>query len=86
MARTRRMATAGRRRFRYLDSRGSAIRDAEKIERIEALAIPPAWKDVRISPRAAREAPGTGIDGAGRKQYRYHADFRRAQEQRSSTS
>ena len=45
-------------RFRYLDARGNRIEDPAKIERIEQLVIPPAWKDVWISPRAEREAPG----------------------------
>ena len=48
----------GRRQFRYLDSRGKRITDPAKLERIESLAIPPAWKDVWISPRAEREAAG----------------------------
>ena len=38
-------------RFRYLDGRGNRIDDPAKIERIESLVIPPAWKDVWISPR-----------------------------------
>jgi DNA topoisomerase I len=68
-------------RFRYLDSRGRRIADPEKLERIEALAIPPAWKEVRISPRATAKLQATGIDAAGRRQYRYHDDYRAAQEQ-----
>jgi DNA topoisomerase-1 len=67
--------------FRYLDQQGRPIRDPVKVERIEKLAIPPAWKEVCItsSPRAKLQA--TGVDKAGRKQYLYHADFRAAQEQ-----
>jgi DNA topoisomerase-1 len=68
-------------RFRYLDSRGRRIADPEKLERIEALAIPPAWKEVRISPRATAKLQATGIDAAGRRQYRYHDNYRAAQEQ-----
>ncbi len=68
-------------RFRYLDSGGRRIADPEKLERIEALAIPPAWKEVRISPRATAKLQATGIDAAGGRQYRYHDDYRAAQEQ-----
>src|SRR5437588_10859733 len=69
-----------RRPFRYLDGRGNQIRDAEVLERIEELAIPPAWKDVWISPRPYAKVQATGYDKAGRKQYLYHADYRAAQE------
>jgi DNA topoisomerase-1 len=67
--------------FRYVDHRDRQIRDPAKLERIEKLAIPPAWKDVRISPSARAKVQATGLDKAGRKQYLYHADFRAAQEQ-----
>lgn len=70
-----------KRAFRYLDARGKRIRDPHVLERIEALAIPPAWKDVWIAagPRAKLQA--TGYDKAGRKQYLYHATYRAAQEE-----
>ena len=67
--------------FRYYDQRGKLISDPAKIERIEKLAIPPAWKDVWISPSARAKLQATGRDKAGRKQYVYHSDFRAAQEQ-----
>jgi DNA topoisomerase-1 len=67
--------------FRYYDQRGRQIRDPAKIERIEKLAIPPAWRDVCIAPRPSAKLQATGYDKAGRKQYLYHADFRAAQEQ-----
>ena len=68
-------------RFRYLDSQGRQITDAAKIERIEQLVIPPAWKEVWISPRASAKLQATGIDRAGRRQYLYHPEFRAQQEQ-----
>lgn len=68
-------------RFRYLDARGNAITDEDQLERIRALVIPPAWKDVRISPRANAKLQATGVDAAGRRQYLYHADFRAQQQQ-----
>jgi DNA topoisomerase IB len=67
--------------FRYLDQRGRPIRDPATIERIERLAIPPAWKDVWISPSPKAKLQATGRDSAGRKQYLYHPDFRAAREQ-----
>ncbi|MFL5918338.1 MAG: DNA topoisomerase IB [Gaiellaceae bacterium] len=75
----RRVGSRGR--FRYVDARGNTITDAEKLERIRALVIPPAWKDVWISPRASAKLQATGVDAAGRRQYLYHANFRAQQEQ-----
>jgi DNA topoisomerase I len=69
-----------RRHFRYLDSRARPISDPAKLARIEALVIPPAWKDVWISPRPTAKLQATGIDAAGRRQYLYHEDYRAAQE------
>ena len=69
-----------RRHFRYLDSRGDRITDEAKLERIDTLRIPPAWKDVWISPNARANLQATGLDAAGRRQYLYHPDFRAAQE------
>ena len=67
--------------FRYFDQRGRQIRDPEKIERIEKLAIPPAWRDVWIAAGSRAKLQATGRDKAGRKQYLYHPDYRAAQEQ-----
>lgn len=71
----------GSRRFRYEDSRGRPIADEAALERIEALRIPPAWKDVWISPRANAKLQATGVDKAGRRQYLYHPEYRARQEQ-----
>ncbi len=68
-------------RFRYVDARGDRITDEEKLKRINALVIPPAWKDVWISPSGSAKLQATGIDAAGRKQYLYHPNFRAQQEQ-----
>ena len=67
--------------FHYVDSRGKRITDPAQIERIESLVIPPAWKDVWISPRPRAKLQATGIDRAGRRQYLYHPEFRARQEQ-----
>ena len=71
----------GRRRFRYVDSRGRAIGDEESLARIRSLAIPPAWENVWISPTAGADLQATGIDSAGRKQYLY-SERRRVARQR----
>jgi len=68
-------------RFRYVDARGNRISDEDKLERIKSLVIPPAWKDVWISPSASSKLQATGIDAAGRKQYLYHPTFRAQREQ-----
>jgi DNA topoisomerase IB len=68
-------------RFRYYDARGNHIRDEAKLARIDALVIPPAWKDVWISPRPNAKLQATGVDKAGRRQYLYHPAFRAQQEQ-----
>jgi DNA topoisomerase I len=69
------------RRVRYYDSRGNRITDEAKIARIQALRIPPAWRDVWISPRPGAKLQATGVDAAGRRQYLYHPEFRARQEQ-----
>jgi DNA topoisomerase I len=81
MARRGGWRRTGRRSFRYVDSRGMRISDPAKLERIEALVIPPAWKDVRISPRANAKLQATGVDAAGRRQYLYHPEYRARREQ-----
>src|SRR5947207_9326090 len=68
-------------RLRYVDARGNRITDPEKLERIRSLVIPPAWRDVWISPRPTAKLQATGLDRAGRRQYLYHPEFRAAQEQ-----
>src|SRR5690349_18916119 len=75
----KRLGSSGR--FRYVDARGNAISDEDKLARIRALVIPPAWKEVWISPSASAKLQATGVDAAGRRQYLYHAAFRAQQEQ-----
>jgi DNA topoisomerase-1 len=70
----------GRRRsgrgFTYLDTEGKPLRDTGAIERIKALVIPPAWRDVWISPDERGHIQAVGVDAAGRKQYMYHPQWR----------
>jgi DNA topoisomerase I len=67
--------------FTYLDQAGGRLTDAAEVARIRALAIPPAWRDVWISPDPRGHIQATGVDAAGRTQYRYHADWRAARDQ-----
>jgi DNA topoisomerase I len=67
--------------FRYFDSTGRAIRDLEELNRIKRLAIPPAWQNVWICPDSTGHLQATGRDDRGRKQYRYHADWRTIRDQ-----
>ena len=66
--------------FRYLDPAGKAVKDPKTLQRIRKLAIPPAWTEVWICPIAEGHIQATGRDAKGRKQYRYHADFRAVRE------
>ena len=61
--------------FHYHDARGERVTDAKVLDRIRALAIPPAWTDVWICPRASGHIQAVGRDVKGRKQYRYHPDW-----------
>jgi DNA topoisomerase I len=58
--------------FEYLDEEGRRITEPGVLERIRELAIPPAWEDVWVCPYPLGHIQATGIDAAGRKQYRYH--------------
>jgi len=62
--------------FRYIGLDGKAARDEATLGRIRALAIPPAWTNVWISPEANGHIQATGRDAKQRKQYRYHAHWR----------
>jgi DNA topoisomerase-1 len=68
--------------FGYRDADGRKITDEETLRRIRSLAIPPAYRDVRIAadPRAHLQA--VGIDEAGRIQHRYHPDWEKVRERR----
>ena len=62
--------------FHYLQPSGTEITDAEELSRIKALAVPPAWTDVWISPDPFGHVQATGVDSRGRTQYRYHQLWR----------
>jgi DNA topoisomerase I len=63
--------------YEYFAPDGRKITDPEVIERCQALVIPPAWQDVWICPHPNGHLQAVGIDDAGRRQYRYHEQWRR---------
>ncbi|KND55053.1 DNA topoisomerase IB (poxvirus type) [Candidatus Paraburkholderia kirkii] len=62
--------------FAYFNIQGKRIDDDAKIRRIDALAIPPAYTGVWICPDPRGHLQATGRDARGRKQYRYHPQWR----------
>lgn len=62
--------------FKYVGANGKVIRDVSTLRRIRALAVPPAWSDVWICTDPRGHLQATGRDAKGRKQYRYHPDWR----------
>jgi DNA topoisomerase IB len=67
--------------FSYLTPEGERLTDPETLERIKNLVIPPAWKDVWISPDPCGHIQAIGTDDAGRRQYRYHDQWRRERDE-----
>jgi DNA topoisomerase-1 len=67
----------GGKRTWYVDDAGKRLKDRAEIERIRSLAIPPAWTDVWICTDARGHLQAVGRDARGRKQYRYHPEWRR---------
>ena len=66
--------------FFYRGADGKRVRNGAELRRIRALAIPPAYEEVWICSRANGHLQATGRDARGRKQYRYHADWRLAKD------
>ena len=66
--------------FAYVGPDGKRLRKAAELRRIRALAVPPAYEDVWICARANGHLQATGRDARGRKQYRYHPDWRLARD------
>ncbi|MDQ3929480.1 MAG: DNA topoisomerase IB [Chloroflexota bacterium] len=75
---TRRKSGKG---FIYTDPHGERLTDQKELARIKALAIPPAWSDVWISPYPSGHFQATGRDEKGRKQYRYHNRWREVRDE-----
>ena len=74
---TRRGAGKG---FAYYTPQGDLIRDRAERERLNAVALPPAYGDAWYCPAPNGHILATGVDERGRKQYRYHPEFRRMRE------
>ncbi|MGN6277406.1 MAG: DNA topoisomerase IB [Sphingomonas sp.] len=64
----------------YWDAEGKRITDRDEIDRLNAVGLPPAYTDAWYCPKANGHIQAVGWDEKGRKQYRYHADFREARE------
>ena len=62
--------------WEYLDAAGRPVRDPDTIARVDRLVLPPAWEDVWICPVASGHIQATGVDARGRRQYRYHDQWR----------
>jgi DNA topoisomerase I len=67
--------------FHYRKPDGNTLDDEAQLARIRKLAIPPAYSDVWICPSPRGHLQATGRDARGRKQYRYHADWRMARDE-----
>jgi DNA topoisomerase-1 len=67
--------------FRYLDTKGHVIKSPATLQRIQRLAIPPAWTNVWICPAAEGHLQAVGRDARGRKQYRYHPHWRETRDE-----
>lgn len=74
---TRRKMRAG---WGYYDAGGTRITDRAEIDRLNAIGLPPAYRDAWFCPSAAGHIQAVGWDEKGRKQYRYHLGFRETQE------
>src|SRR4051812_45729490 len=66
--------------FVYRRHGGAPVRDEATLKRIASLVIPPAWTRVWICPHANGHIQATGRDARGRKQYRYHPEWRRTRD------
>jgi DNA topoisomerase-1 len=66
--------------FRYLTPENRRLAEAKELKRIASLAIPPAYRDVWISMEARGHLQATGRDARGRKQYRYHPEWRQVRD------
>jgi DNA topoisomerase-1 len=70
--------------YSFVRPNGAHIRDARTIRRLHAMAVPPAYREVRYSADPNSHLQAVGRDAAGRLQYRYHADWEKVREQRKA--
>lgn len=70
--------------YSFIRANGTLIRHAGTIRRLNRMAVPPAYRQVRYSPDPNSHLQAVGVDAAGRLQYRYHADWEKVREQRKA--
>src|SRR4051794_1509684 len=70
--------------YSFIRANGTRIRHAGTIRRLNRMAVPPAYQEVRYSPDPNSHLQAVGRDAAGRLQYRYHADWEKVREQRKA--
>jgi DNA topoisomerase I len=70
--------------YSFIRANGTPIRHVGTIKRLNSMAVPPAYQEVRYSPDPASHLQAVGRDAAGRLQYRYHADWEKVREQRKA--
>jgi DNA topoisomerase-1 len=68
----------------FVRANGTPIRHAGTIKRLNSMAVPPAYEEVRYSPDPNSHLQAVGRDAAGRLQYRYHSDWEKVREQRKA--
>ena len=66
--------------WQYFDPQGKRVTDRDEIDRLNGIGLPPAYRDAWFSPDPNGHIQAIGYDDKGRKQYRYHPDFREKQE------
>ena len=71
--------------WQYFDADGKRITDRDEIDRLNAIALPPAYENAWFCKDANGHLQATGVDARGRKQYRYHADFRARRDKKKYT-
>jgi DNA topoisomerase-1 len=69
-------------KWAYFDPSGARIKDPEEVTRLNRIALPPAYRDAWFAPAPQAHLQAVGYDARGRKQYRYHPDFRQERETR----
>jgi DNA topoisomerase I len=70
--------------YSFVRANGTAVRHAGTIRRLNSMAVPPAYAEVRYSPDPTSHLQAVGRDAAGRLQYRYHSDWEKVREQRKA--
>lgn len=71
--------------WQYFDEEGERLTDRDEIDRLNAIALPPAYEHAWFCKDANGHLQATGVDARGRKQYRYHADFRARRDKKKYT-